>query len=129
MANAAVNWYSKRQNIVALSSTESEYIALSQVTREAIWLRGLINELNQMKTPTIKIYVDNQSTIKLAENGNYSQRTKHIDIQFHHIKEQIENGTINIEYIPTEENCADALTKPMTIEKQRKCSDLYGLCQ
>lgn len=90
MSNAAISWNSKRQPIVALSSTEAEYIALSSTVREVIWLRQLAQELtHDCEDPTV-IYCDNQSSIKLAASEAYRPRTKHIDVHFHHTRDKID---------------------------------------
>lgn len=125
-ANAAITWHSHRQDIVALSSTEAEYISLSDCVKQVLWHRKLINELenNQLQ---VTIYMDNESSIKLSKNDAYSARTKHIDVRFHHTRHQIEMQTISIEYCKTAENTADALTKPVTKEKTIFCNDQMGL--
>lgn len=81
LAGAAISWQSKKQSIVALSSTEAEYIALSTVVREIIWLKQLMNELNANGNAAIAVFCDNQSLIKLATSEAYRPRTKHIDIR------------------------------------------------
>lgn len=127
MGSAAISWGSKKQTIVALSSTEAEYIALSTITREILWLKQLQVEIDQNAEALTKIYCDNQSAIKLAEIDAYRPRTKHIDIRFHHIRENIESKIIAVEFIPTHEMVADSLTKPVTKEKSFYCADQMGL--
>lgn len=127
LANASICWMSKRQSIVALSSTEAEYIALSSVTCELKWLKQLADELDKKIAKTITIFCDNQSSIKLASSDAYRPRTKHIDIRFHHIRELIEAKTIDIKFVPTDKNAADALTKAVSAEKTQYCSKTMGL--
>lgn len=126
-SNASICWSSKRQPIVALSSTEAEYIALSSATCELIWLQQLANELNTNVAKQIKILCDNQSTMKLAASDAYRPRTKHIDIRYHHIRELINTGVIKIDFVPTAENAADSLTKAVSAEKTKFCNDKMGL--
>jgi hypothetical protein len=118
-----VIWNSKRQRIVALSSTEAEYIALSSCTCDTLWVIQFVTELTNKKPGPAIIHIDNQSSIKLAQNDAFQQRTKHIDIRYHHVREHIERGVIKINYIPTAENEADALTKPVTCDKLNLCRD------
>lgn len=125
-ADAAITWHSHRQQIVALSSTEAEYISLSDCVKQVLWHRKLINELEN-KQFQVKIYMDNESSIKLSKNDAYSARTKHIDVRFHHTRHQIEMQAISIEYRNTAENTADALTKPVTKEKTIFCNEQMGL--
>lgn len=127
MAGAAVAWCSKRQQIVALSSTEAEYIALSSTVRESLWTLQLRDEIQEKSNGVLKIYCDNQSAIKLASGEAYRPRTKHIDIRLHHVRDQINAGVIELEYISTNEQTADALTKAVTGEKTKFCANGMGL--
>jgi hypothetical protein len=83
--NSPIFWTSKKQQTVALSSTEAEYVALTQATKEAIWLRALFKDLGQEQTAPTTIYEDNKSAIALTTNSANHQRTKHIDVQYHFI--------------------------------------------
>lgn len=127
LSNASICWMSKRQPIVALSSTEAEYIALSSTTCELIWLKQLADELDKNIAKTITVFCDNQSSIKLAESDAYRPRTKHIDIRYHHIRELIEAKVVNIKFVSTTQNAADALTKAVSAEKTNYCSNAMGL--
>jgi hypothetical protein len=98
---------------VALSSTESEYIALSTGARDAVWLRRFLNELEFPQGESTTIYVDNQSSIRLAKNPEMHNRSKHIDVRYHHVRDLVSSGEIELQYIPTTEQLADVLTKPL----------------
>ena len=108
---APISWSSKKQQSVALSSCEAEYVALSNATQEAMWWYNLQKEIDE-EMP-IEMNVDNQSAINLASNNSYSTRTKHIDIRFHFVKEVVADNKIEIQYCPTEKQAADILTKPI----------------
>ncbi|KAH9101333.1 hypothetical protein LEN26_015722, partial [Aphanomyces euteiches] len=96
-----ISWKSKLQNIVALSTSEAEYISMSYGLQEALWLKSLLEELElSIKLPII-VYEDNQSTIKMAENSALQQRTKHIDVRHHFIRDLVREHMIKIEYCPT----------------------------
>ncbi|CAK9829675.1 Retrovirus-related Pol polyprotein from transposon TNT 1-94 [Anthophora retusa] len=112
----AVSWSSQKQRVVALSTTEAEYIAVATGTKEAIWLRRMISELGY-KSDKVAMYVDNQSAIKLTGNPEYHKRTKHIDVRFHFVRDVVESGEIDVAYVKTNEKLADIFTKPLT--KQR----------
>ena len=79
------------------------------------------------KIKQLRIYGDNQSLLNLAENPEFHQRTKHIDVKHHFIREHVEKGTIELHYIPTTEMVADGLTKPLTAEKHAKFVDLLRM--
>ena len=106
-----VAWLSKLQGNVTQSTTEAEYVALSETTKELMWLRRLDN-VEEGKHPTL-LRGDNQGSIKLAEDPQYRRRTRHIHVRYHYVREQIEIGNIHVEYVSTEENLADILTKAL----------------
>ena len=123
----AVSWSSKKQELVTLSTTEAEYVASSQASREALWLRRLIGEVfRPLKEPT-PLYCDNQSAIALAQNDNYHARTKHIDIRYHFIRYVIEQGHIKLIYCPTDDMTADTLTKALPSIKAKHFASALGL--
>ena len=113
MAGGAVSCLSKKQAVVALSTSEVEYIALSLATQEAVSLRKLLAELNLPNKP-VMMMEDNQGAIAIAKNPIAHSRTKYIDIQYHYVREALQNGVINLQYCPTNEMVADLLTKPLS---------------
>jgi hypothetical protein len=123
----AVSWSSKKQNIVALSSTEAEYVAQTHAAKEAIWLRSFISEIQGTKPGALTVSCDNQGALALAKDNKYHARTKHIDLRYHFIREAVEDGKIKIKYIPTEENVSDIFTKPLPKPKFQRFVDLLGL--
>ena len=126
--NCTVSWSSRKQSTVAKSSTEAEYVALSTATQEAIWLRRLMVDLGKdMDIPTT-IYEDNQGAIELAKNPKYHNRTKHIDVCFHFVRERIASNEIHVEYCPTEFMTADIMTKGLTRVVFEKFRDMLGVC-
>ena len=126
---SAISWKSRRQPTVALSSTEAEYMGLSACTQEALYLKQLCKEIDLtfVITEPIIIYEDNQGAIALVENPVHHQRTKHIDIRFHFIRDQVTNGCIKVQYLQTKEMIADCLTKPVGRTKLEYCNNvLFG---
>ena len=96
------------------SSTESEYIALSRVCQEAVWLRRLLADTGlEQKGPSI-IYEDNQGAIELTKNPRFHNRTNHIDVSFHYIREQVNLKTVSMKYCPTNLMLADIMTKGLS---------------
>jgi len=127
LAGAAISWKSKKQEAVALSSTEAEYMGACLATKEAIWLRTLMEELGvAMEKPTV-IYSDNQSSLKLMENPVLHERTKHIDIQFHFTRDSIDAGQVTFKFIRTDKQAADSLTKGVAEAKTKFCAHMFGL--
>lgn len=122
-----INWSTKKQNSVAASSTEAEYMALFEAVREAIWLKSFLNELKIEINDPIKIFEDNQGCISIAKNPSCHKRSKHIDIKYHFSREQIEKKLITIEYIPTAEQLADMLTKSLSIARFKLLRTQMGL--
>ena len=127
LGGGAISWSSKKQSTVALSSTEAEYIALVQAAKESIWLQRLLSELGWTERDHKVIWEDNQGAIALAVNPEYHACTKHIDIQYHFIRECVENDRIKLEYIPTAEQLADALTKIMPRNRHWELTEGMGM--
>lgn len=127
LADAAISWHSKRQEIVAVSSTEAEYIALSTTVKETLWISQFIHELTNIDMQPVQIYCDNTSTIKLAKTDAYRERTKHIDVRFHHIRDNIEKRQIAIDFISTQDMVADVLTKALSGTKTKQFAESMGL--
>lgn len=114
----AISWTSRKQQTVANSTTEAEYLALSSVVKEVIWIRKLARELeSKLSEEPTTIFSDNKSAIKLSNNEGYSQRTKHMDVRHNFLKERVENGEIEICYVPTKYMVADPLIKAVSGRK------------
>ena len=130
----ALNWLSKLQKTVALSSCEAEYMALKEAVKENLYLNNLIKELpyyirdlfdKEIKT----IYTDSQSAIELAKNPLYHARTKHVDIRYHFVREKVLSNEIILKYHPTQSLLADGLTKPISNPKWLEFIQGLGLKQ
>ena len=127
IGSTTVSWYSKKQRSMALSSAEAEYMATSLAACEAIWMRKiLVGLFGSHLDPTV-IYCDNQSCIKLTENPVFHDRSKHIEIKYHFIKDCVQKGAVKLEYIPTDEQVADILTKALPRGKHDYFSDKMGV--
>lgn len=126
MSGSAVSWQSRKQKTVSLSSTESEYTALSEASREAVYLRNLLHEITG-RFHTINLNCDNQSALKLASSHQSHNRSKHIDVRHHYIRDVVKSNYVNIKYIPTEEMPADLLTKGLCSLKHYKFMKMLGI--
>lgn len=122
-----ISWRSLKQSSTALSSTEAELIALSEAMKELIWIRDLLEEIKQPFKQPIVIFEDNESVRKIVKGTSKSNRTKHINVRYHFIRDYIKNGMVTCEYCPTEEMTADLLTKPLIRIKLEKFRNDMGL--
>lgn len=111
VSGGPVSWRSKKQETVALSTAEAEYVALSSASQECVWMRKLVSELGTPPEGPTVIMEDNQSCISMARNPQFHGRAKHIDIKHHFIREQVNSGAVDLQYCPTGEMLADILTK------------------
>lgn len=125
-SKSLVSWESTKQKTVALSSTEAEYMALTEATKEGIYLQNLLNELTNYSNGVI-LYSDNQSALKLASNPVFHKRSKHIDVRHHFIRETIESGKIKTKYLESNEMPADILTKALGSNKHYKFMNMLGI--
>lgn len=107
-----ISWASRRQECVSLSTTEAEYVAASEAARESVWLSRLFAEVSPLDNIPI-LFVDNQSAIKLAKNHEFHKRTKHIEVRYHFIRKELQDGRLNIQHVSSDQQLADILTKPL----------------
>jgi hypothetical protein len=105
-----ISWSTQKQKTVAASSCEAEYMAGFEAAKEAIWLRMLLDGIdkNQRKST---IACDNTATINLSEDPSLHYRVKHVDKDYHFLRERVQSGELDLSYIPTNDNPADAFTK------------------
>ena len=116
LAQGPVCWSSRKQKTIALSSTEAEYMAMSDTSRQLIWIQNLFNEIG-FPIEGIDLNCDNQGAIFLASNPAQEHHSKHINIRFHYIREQIENKKVRLSYVQTNEQYADLMTKNLNYDK------------
>nr|CAN67902.1 hypothetical protein VITISV_037907 [Vitis vinifera] len=122
----AVSWKANLQSVVALSATEAEYMAMTEVVKEVIWLKGIIEELAMYKGKVV-VYCDNQSAIHLAKNQSFHERSKHIDVRLHFVRDIIAVGEIGVGKVPTKDNPSDMLTKSLNVTKFKHCLNLINM--
>lgn len=110
LSNGIIGWASERQKSVALSTTESEYVAASTAIREMVWLQHLLKELQPKDVWQPNLYMDNESALKLIKNPVHHKRSKHIDVKFHFVREKYQEKLFNLLHVPTDEQNADIFT-------------------
>jgi len=111
---------------VALSTTEAEYIALTEAVKESLWLEGIAKEL-KIQNEVITVHCDNQSAIDLSRNCVHHERTKHIDIKLHFVREVIGQGSVIVKRISTDHNPSYMITKALRSSKFFHCLNLIQL--
>jgi len=126
LGNSPVSWQSVRQKVVAASLCEAEYIAAATVACQGIWLARLLGEMLNQDTAPALIFVDNKSAISLCKNPVLHDRSKHIDLRYHFIRDCVEKGTVIVEFIRTGEQKADILTKSLGRVRFQELRDKVG---
>ena len=113
---AAVSWKSKRQSVVALSSAEAEFVAASSMVQEVIYVRKFLDNLGFPQEKPTPIFEDNRTCVAWSEGSvGGSDRAKHIDLREHFVHDAVSRGILKLESIPSAENVADLLTKPLSV--------------
>ena len=115
VGTGVVSWSAKKQPIITLSSTESEYVALTHATKDILWIHKLLSELSffyNHSLPTT-LHCDNQGAIELSKNSRFHARTKHIDVHFHFVRQAVDQNHIRLKYVPTDDMVADIFTKSL----------------
>ena len=113
---ALVSWFSKKQNSVALSTAEAEYISAASCCAQVLWMKQTLLDLG-LSYDHVPIMCDNTSAINLSKNPVLHSRTKHIEIRHHFLRDHVQKGDITLEFISTNNQIADILTKPLALER------------
>ena len=122
-----MSWASKKQSIVALSSTEAEYVALCSAAQETVWLRNLLADVGFQQCAPTCVKEDNQGAMCLAKNPKNHNRTKHIDINFHYTRQLISSKVLGLKYVPTGKMVADTVTKGLPKPKFEDFRSVMGI--
>lgn len=128
MGRGAISWSSKLQGLIALSSTEAEYIGLSNAAQQIAWLRELMDELGYRQLKPTLLLADNQGSISLMKNPGYCARTRHIGRKYHYVCDAVnEKKWAVVDYCPTGDMIADIMTKALPKEKHQRFTKALGL--
>lgn len=122
-----ITWCLQKQEIVALSSCEAEFMAATETAKQAIWLQDLLRKITEGAIAKAVIRIDNKSAIALTKNPVFYGRSKHIHSRFHFIRECVEDGLVAVEHVAGVKQKADMLTKPLGINKFKEMRSLVGI--
>ena len=112
--HSLISWKSKKQGTIALSSAEAEYRSLRRLVAELTWLSRLLHELTIEDITSIPIKCNNQAAIYIAKNPVFHERTKHIELDCHFVREKLLDGLISLSHVPTQHQLADIFTKSLS---------------
>ena len=127
LGKSLVSWHSKKQESVALSTAEAEFIAATATCTQVLWMKRQIEDLKVQCQSPIIIKCDNQSAINISKNPVQHSRTKHIDIKYHFLKDQVAQNVVKLEFISTNEQVADIFTKPLPKDVFERLRVLLGV--
>eukprot|EP00253_Pinus_taeda_P018110 PITA_18110 len=116
MGSKLVSWFSKKQSSIALSTAEAEYVAATSCCTQLLWMMQTLQDFQITCTPPISILCDNTSAISISKNPVMHSKTKHIPTKYHFLREQVLEQKVKLEYVPSKEQVADILTKPLPRE-------------
>eukprot|EP00253_Pinus_taeda_P026935 PITA_26935 len=116
MGSRLVSWFSKKQSSIALSTAEAEYVGAASCCTQLLWMLQTLQDFQITWTPPISILCDNTSAISISKNPVMHSKTKHISIKYHFLREQVLEQKVKLEYVPSKEQVADILTKPLPRE-------------
>eukprot|EP00253_Pinus_taeda_P036544 PITA_36544 len=127
LGSGAVSWRSRKQSVPADSTTEAEYVAAAEATKEIVWLIKFLEDLQVKQVQSTPLMIENTSAIKLAKNPKFHDRTKHINTKYHLIRHHVEAKTIYLRHCSANEQIADIFTKALRREKLERFRTMLGL--
>jgi hypothetical protein len=126
VGDCVVSWRATLQPVVAQSTTEAEYMTIAKACKESTWLKGLYAELCGDDS-CVNLFCDSQSAIYLTKDQMFYERTKHIDVKYHYVRDGVAQGKLKVCKISTHDNSADMMTKPIHVARFELCSSLVGI--
>jgi hypothetical protein len=129
LGKCPISWQSVKQQVVALSSCEAEYIAATTASTQALWLARLLGDLLGRDAEAVELRVDSKSALALAKNPVFHERSKHIRVKYHFIRSCLEEGSVRANYINTQDQLADFLTKSLGRVKFQEFRTRIGMAQ
>lgn len=127
LGSSPISWKSKKQQVVARSTAEAEYRAMAMTTCEVTWITQLLKDLGIKRLKSTILKCDNKAALAIAANPVQHEKTKHVEIDCHFVREKVADGTIKPQYVPTMHQVADILTKPLPIVKHMDLLSKLGV--
>ena len=127
LGGGSIGWSSKLQNVVALSSTEAEYMAAVEAGKEIMWMRNILGEFGYPVNEASSLGIDNLSAISVSKNPEHFGHMKHLDLCWFWLRDAVESGAVAPYHVPGTEQPADALTKSLPLPAVRSTRDAMGL--
>jgi hypothetical protein len=127
LGSTMTSWFNKKQTIMALNTVEAEYIVACSASREAMWLWKLLAGLFDLELEATFIWCDNKSCVTLSENPVFHDKSKHGEIRYHYIRDMVQKGAMKLQYLATDEQIVDVLTKPLSRVKLMYFRDKLGV--
>jgi hypothetical protein len=129
LGGGSIAWSAKKQRTVSLSTTEAEYIALTEGAKELVWLRMALQELGFNQNQPTSIQCDNLAAITLSHDATFHARTKHINVAYHFIREKVASHEASLTYVRSKENPADLMTKGLEGGQHRYLREKLGFAE
>jgi len=129
LGSAPISWLSLKQKMVALSTCEAEYVAAATAACQVVWLCRLLGELTGVEAHLPALMVDNQPAIALAKNPVLHDRSKHIDVKFHFLRDCVDGGRSSLEFVEIDRQLADVLTKPLDRLRFTELKKMIGMVE
>lgn len=129
LSSGAVSWSSKKQPIVALSTTEAEFVVAAYCTSQLVWMRRILEKLGHSQDGSTTMFCDNTSTIKLLKNPVMHGRCKHIDVRFHYLRDLAKEEVVELIHCGSREQVADIMTKPLKLDAFLRLRNAMGVSQ
>jgi hypothetical protein len=127
LGSGLISWSCRKQKTVSTSSCESEYVAASEASKEAVWLRSLLLHLGHGQSHPTALFGDNNGALRLIEDASFHARVKHIDVRHHYVRECADRGEISVSYVPSSNNIADGFTKALDTPSFTRIRACMGL--
>ena len=127
LRSGMISWFSRKQSCVALSTIEVKYVDACMSSCEVVWMWKLLSDLFDLQLEVTCIFCDNQSCVKLSENPVFHDKSKHIEIKYHYIKDMVQRREVKLQYVATNEKIVDVLMKPLARVKFEYFKEKIGV--